>query len=262
LLTTPPEELPPRPVALTFDDGYVDNLEVAAPLLQGTPAAFFLTTRWLNEPGEYWWDALERILLGTADVPAVLRIAIGGRDETLATGDGDARLRAHWRLHEAMVHASVAERDRLEAFLRAWSGGGPPRVRPVTADEACRLAALPGVAIGSHTINHVALPDQSPEARMEEVSQSRAALARVIGQPVGLFAYPYGAIDRRSAAAVRESCRWGLSCDDGPLGETFDAARVPRLGVKRWAVVELASNIERLLEPVRHSGARAFTLAP
>ena len=53
LLTTPPEGLPPRPVALTFDDGYLDNLEVAAPLLQGTPAAFLLTTRWLNEPGEY-----------------------------------------------------------------------------------------------------------------------------------------------------------------------------------------------------------------
>jgi peptidoglycan/xylan/chitin deacetylase (PgdA/CDA1 family)/SAM-dependent methyltransferase len=262
LLTTPPEELPPRPVALTFDDGYVDNLEVAAPLLQGTPAAFFLTTRWLNEPGEYWWDVLERILLDTADVPAVLRIAIGGRDETLATGDRDARLRAHWRLHEAMVHAAVGERDRLEACLRTWSGGGPPRVRPATADEARRLAALPGVAIGAHTINHVALPDQSPEARMEEVSQSRATLAGVIGRPVGLFAYPYGAIDRQSAAAVRESCRWGLSCDEGPLGEAFDAARVPRLGVKRWEVVELASRIERLLEPGRYSGPRAFTLAP
>ncbi len=262
LLTTPPEELPPRPVALTFDDGYVDNLDVAAPLLQGTPVAFFLTTRWLYEPGEYWWDVLERILLGTADVPAVLRIAIGGRDETLTTGDRDARLRAHWRLHEAMVHASVGERDRLEAFLRAWSGGGPPRVRPVTADEVCRLAALPGVAIGAHTINHVALPDQSPEARLEEVSQSRAALARVIGRPVDLFAYPYGAIDRGSVAAIRESCRWGLTCDEEPLGEAFDAARVPRLGVKGWAVGELASQVERLLDPGRYSGPRAFTLAP
>jgi peptidoglycan/xylan/chitin deacetylase (PgdA/CDA1 family) len=262
LLITPSEELPPRPVALTFDDGYVDNLEVAAPLLQGTPAAFFLTTRWLNEPGEYWWDLLERVLLGTADVPAVLRIAVGGRDETLATGDRDARLRAHWQLHQAMVHASVGERDRLEACLRTWSGGGSPRVRPATGDEVRRLAALPGVAIGAHTINHVALPDQSPEARMEEVSESRAALAGLIGQPVGLFAYPYGAIDRQSAAAVRESCRWGLSCDEEPLGEAFDAARVPRLGVKRWEVVELASKIDRLLEPKSQSGTRAFTLAP
>ena len=209
-----------------------------------------------------WWDVLERILLGEADVPPVLRVALGGRDEILATGDRDARLRAHWRLHDAMVHASVGERDRLEACLRAWSGGGPARVRPVTADEVRRLAALPGLAIGAHTTNHVALPDQPREARIEEVSQSRATLARVIGQPVDLFAYPYGAMDRQSAAAVRESCRWGLSCDEEPLGDAFDAARVPRLGVKRWEVAELALQVERLLEPRRYAGPRAFTLAP
>ena len=262
LLSAPPEGLPPRPVALTFDDGYLDNLEVAAPLLQGTPAACFLTTRFLHEPGEYWWDVLERVLLKAADVPPRLRVVIGGREETLATDDPEARLRAHWRLHEAMVHAAVGERSRLEASLRAWSGGGAPRVRPMTADEVRRFAALPGVAIGAHTTNHVALPDQPAAAGIEEVSHSRAELARLIGRPVDLFAYPYGAIDRRSAAAVRESCRWGLSCDAEPLGEAFDAARVPRLGVKRWQVAELASRIERLFEFTGPSAPRAFTLGP
>jgi peptidoglycan/xylan/chitin deacetylase (PgdA/CDA1 family)/SAM-dependent methyltransferase len=262
LLAAAPDQLPARPVALTFDDGYVDNLEVAVPLLEGTPASFFLTTRWLDEPGEYWWDVLERVLLGGADVPASLQVTISGRAETLAAGDRDARQRAYWRLHDAMVHASVGERDRLEACLSTWSGGGALRVRPVNADEVRRLAAVPGVTVGAHTINHVALPDQSPESALAEVTQSRATLARVIGKPVNLFAYPYGAIDRRSAAGVRESCRWGLSCDEEPLGEAFDAARVPRLGVKRWEVAELASRVERLFEAGRYSGPRAFTLSP
>ena len=46
LLRTPIDELPDRAVALTFDDGYEDNLRVAMPLLQrfGCAAAFFLTT--------------------------------------------------------------------------------------------------------------------------------------------------------------------------------------------------------------------------
>ena len=57
LLESPPESLPPRAVALTFDDGYVDNLSTVVPLLQHyeVPATFFLTTRWLDEgdEGEY-----------------------------------------------------------------------------------------------------------------------------------------------------------------------------------------------------------------
>ena len=264
LLAAPPEALPPRAVALTFDDGYLDNLQVAAPLLQqrGMPAAFFLTTRWIEEPGEYWWDLLERILLGPVPVPSSLKVEIGGRSETVPTSDAADRLRAHWRLHEALVHASPDERDRLEASLRAWSDSVPPRVRPMTADEIRRLAALPGMAIGAHTVNHLSLPDQSPEVRMMEVTQSRAELARVVGRPVDLFAYPYGATDRESAAAIRRSCRWGMSCEEVALADAFDAARVPRLDVKRWEIAELAARIDRLFQPVWPAAPRAFTLGP
>ena len=264
LLGTPPEALPRRPVAITFDDGYVDNLEMAAPLLQehGIPASFFLTSRWLDEPGEYWWDMLERVLLGERETPPTLTIRLADRDETLGTADGHGRREAHWRLHEVMVHASLDERDRLEAHVRTWSGGGRPRVRPMIADEVRRLAAYPGVSIGAHTVKHLALRDQSEHARGVEIAQSRADLARIVGQPIDLFAYPYGAVDRGSAAAIRQSCRWGVSCDELPLAESFDAARVPRLDVKRWDIAELASRIERLFQPPARSAPRALTLKP
>jgi peptidoglycan/xylan/chitin deacetylase (PgdA/CDA1 family) len=161
-----------------------------------------------------------------------------------------------------MVHASLDERDRLEAHLRTWSGGGRPRVRPMIADEVRRLAAYPGVTIGAHTVNHLALRDQSEHARSVEIAQSRADLARIVGQPIDLFAYPYGAVDRGSAAAIRQACRWGVSCDELPLAESFDAARVPRLDVKRWDIAELASRIERLFQPPTRSAPRALTLKP
>jgi peptidoglycan/xylan/chitin deacetylase (PgdA/CDA1 family) len=264
LLTTPPEALPPRPVALTFDDGYVDNLVTAAPLLQerGVPASFFLTSRWIDEPGEYWWDALERILLDTADIPSSLRVEIRGGEEVLSTCAADDRRRAHWRLHEAMVHASIDERDRLEGVVRAWCSGNPLRVRPMTGDEIRQLAALPGMTIGAHTVNHLSLPDQRPEIVTAEVARSRVDLARVIGRPVDQFAYPYGAVDRLSAAAVRRSCRWSVSCNEAPLGGSFDAARVPRLDVKRWSAETLAERIERLFQPVRRAAPRAFAVMP
>jgi peptidoglycan/xylan/chitin deacetylase (PgdA/CDA1 family) len=128
------------------------------------------------------------------------------------------------------------------------------------ADGVRQLATLPGVTIGAHTVNHVALPDQGP-AQLVELTECQTDLRRVTGQPVDLFAYPYGAVDREWAAAVRRSWRWGLSCDDRVLGDSFDAARVPRLDVKAWETADFASRVCRLFEPAAPPRRRAFTLA-
>ena len=264
LLDTPNEQLPERSVALTFDDGYEDNLRVAAPLLQrhGAPAAFFLTTRWLDQPGEYWWDVLERVLLGSSPVRDALDIDIAGTRAHLRTSSADERRAAHWRLHEVLVHASLETRDRAVADLLAWSDGGVPRVRPLMADEVRTLAALPGVTIGAHTVNHLALPDQPHSTQLSELTECRAVLRRLTGAAADLVAYPYGAVDRSSAAVVRQAWRWGMSCEEARLGDSFDAARVPRFEVKPWAVADLASRVNALFELDTRPVRRAFTLIP
>ena len=55
--------LPPRAVALTFDDGYVDNYEVAFPLLKryGMVGTFFVTTGFVGRPGYMTWEQLEEM---------------------------------------------------------------------------------------------------------------------------------------------------------------------------------------------------------
>src|ERR1700751_5164860 len=61
--------LPHDAVALTFDDGYSDNLSQAKPILQatGVPATVFLTTGRIGTEKEFWWDALARMRLGRAE---------------------------------------------------------------------------------------------------------------------------------------------------------------------------------------------------
>jgi peptidoglycan/xylan/chitin deacetylase (PgdA/CDA1 family) len=93
------------------------------------------------------------------------------------------------------------------------------------------------------------------------LTDCRAELRRITGQPVDLFAYPYGAIDRDTLALVRRGWNWGLSCDERMLGDSFDAARVPRLDVKAWTVSEFAERISRLFEPTPLH-RRALTLSP
>jgi peptidoglycan/xylan/chitin deacetylase (PgdA/CDA1 family) len=249
LLSTPVDDLPDRAVALTFDDGYEDNLRIAAPLLQRhqAPAAFFLTTGGLTAPVEYWWDTLERVLLQPA-TPATLDMSRAGIDLSFPTTTADERQVAHWRLHDTLVHASLIDRNRAIQWLQTWDGSGTPRVRPMVADEVQQLARLPGVTIGAHTVNHLALPDNA-QSILVEINDCQVELRRITGQPVELFAYPYGAVDRETAAAVRRACRWGMSCDDRVLGDSFDAARIPRLDVKSWPTEEFANRVLRLCEP-------------
>lgn len=47
-----------RELAVTFDDGYRDNFEIAAPVLEklSMPATFFIVTQWMGTDVVPWWD--------------------------------------------------------------------------------------------------------------------------------------------------------------------------------------------------------------
>ena len=65
-------------MAITFDDGYANNLYQAKPLLEKyqIPATVFVATDYLEKPREFWWDELERIILQTAKLPEELALTI------------------------------------------------------------------------------------------------------------------------------------------------------------------------------------------
>jgi hypothetical protein len=75
-------------VAVTFDDGYADIVVNAAPVLErhDVPATLFLTTGAIGSSREYWWDELERLVLGADSFPARLRLDIEGQCEEWSLG--------------------------------------------------------------------------------------------------------------------------------------------------------------------------------
>ena len=103
-----------RTLVVTFDDGYADSLHHAAPLLDryDVPATLFLTSGYIGGAREFWWDALERILLGPEVLPAELRLTAAGRI-------------SEWSLGEARYYAQDVRRsDRTRFAARQGTASG------------------------------------------------------------------------------------------------------------------------------------------
>ena len=239
-------------VAVTFDDGYADNLLDARPLLDrhDAPATFFLTTGALGAPREFWWDALDRLLLAPGTLPETLHLD----DEAWPLGaaarygaDEAGRHRA-WRAWEppptprhaayaALWHRLYPLPDAQKQAALATLRGGPapaprPSRRPLTPDEAVALARGGPVEVGAHTVTHPALAALPAPAQADEIRASKAHLEALLGRPVAAFAYPHGAHTDATVALTR-AAGFRYACTTAPavVHPRADPLALPRVGV-------------------------------
>jgi peptidoglycan/xylan/chitin deacetylase (PgdA/CDA1 family) len=222
-------DLPAGAIAVTFDDGYAHHLSTVAPMLheRRIPATFFVNSAGLDGGFEHWWDALERLMMH-------------------ADGMHDA-----WRVHERSAAATSADERAflIQQVLHLRKGGvGEPSRRVLTRGDVRELAAIPGMTIGAHGVDHLMLPKLGEDARRHEMNACRAALEEACSMRVTLFAYPYGAVDAASAATARGLFEFSADCAASAVGASFDVARVPRLDVKAWDPDTLLARVQAMEE--------------
>jgi peptidoglycan/xylan/chitin deacetylase (PgdA/CDA1 family) len=198
--------LPPRALAITFDDGYADNHEVALPILQrhSLPATFFVATGFLDG-GRMWNDSVIECIRHTARASIdVDELGVAG----LPTGSVAERRAAIDRLIPLIKYKNLAGRQQALASLHKACGS--PALCETLMMRSSQVRALhdAGMEIGAHTVNHpilTALPDD--EARFE-LQQGRDRLRDLTQAPVLTLAYPNGKpgtdYDRRHVAIARE----------------------------------------------------------
>jgi peptidoglycan/xylan/chitin deacetylase (PgdA/CDA1 family) len=247
--------LPERAVAVTFDDGYQDNLLQAAPMLARAriPATVFVTTGRTGSARGFWWDELAALLLGGTRRACVLPIALtdGGPTELSFSVDDASAL--HATLAERLRLAPPAERDAaIERIAEALDRPLPdPEVARACDEEELRaLAATPGISLGAHTVTHSVMARQSPETLAWESAESRRRIAEITGMaPSAAFAYPYGANRDISDAAVEAVRAAGYACacanvPDAAWRES-DPWRLPRHLVRDWDAATFRAHLER-----------------
>jgi peptidoglycan/xylan/chitin deacetylase (PgdA/CDA1 family) len=248
-------DLPHDAVALTFDDGYLDNLRQAKPILEtaGVSATVFLTTDRIGKGEEFWWDELARMVLArTEPLCAKVTVDADGLQIDLPPIDLQMEPRVFWRawdrpvtpreatyqtLWQALQKCAPERREGAMTLLRRVFGATRPNPAnlPMGAADVRRLVSS-RVSVGAHGCTHQLLTSLPVEARFEEIRRSRVEAEALSGLPVTGFTYPHG--DRNAETidmARRAGYHWACSTRETTVDPLrADLHDLPRIAVGDW----------------------------
>ncbi len=234
----------PDTIALTFDDGYLDNLTNALPLLEkyGIAATIFVASGMVDSQHEFWWDAMERIFFDTHLLPEALDLqGPQGRHTWDLTTPLD-RLKAHDELGGILRAKSVGDITGFMNDLHAWAAqslNGRSSHLVVNHDQLVRLAASALIEIGSHTVSHPRLSALPPEEQYQEITHSKRQLEKRLQQKIRFFSYPYGSVDSFTPETIRlvkeAGYAAGIANIQGNVANPVDLYRLPRRLVRNWS---------------------------
>jgi peptidoglycan/xylan/chitin deacetylase (PgdA/CDA1 family) len=182
------------PVLVTFDDGYLNNATVAAPILtrKGFPAVFFITSGYVESARVLWPDEV------FARVCAWNGASLEGPGKRIhAVPRGRAvRERLALSIVEALKNCSDAGRhDFIEYLARETPHCDPAQDRAVqdfmSWNDVRGLAAA-GFDVGSHTVTHPILSSISRDRLRQELRESRATIESQTGLRCRALSYPNG----------------------------------------------------------------------
>lgn len=243
-----------RAIALTFDDGFLNNVNVALPLLRkyGMPATFFLCSAAIQD----------KLYLHPSDLLDLIRVA-GGTDEISIAGDTFVR-RGH-QLTSTITGRNAYEQvsslpvDRWHSVMKTLKEKFEiDKLIPDVDRELYTLidnASIDQLArdelsgIGSHSHHHLDLTRLSKEEVGLELQTSGKILGAHSAKPVESVAFPYGYYNALVIGQAR-AAGFKYLIAGGDVPAEFNNEVFPRIGVLdgagfAWTVLSIRRGFGR-----------------
>jgi peptidoglycan/xylan/chitin deacetylase (PgdA/CDA1 family) len=223
--------LPPRAIAITFDDGYADNLAEALPILRkySLPATVFVATSYLDG-GRMWNDTItESVRRASGEILDLTDFDLGMLPIRTPEERGATALRVMLHLRRLPTESRAARVDELASRI----GAELPTDLMLTSEQLVELHQA-GVEIGAHTMTHPILARISDVSAADEIRGSRDRLQSLTRAPVVGFAYPNGlpGVDyyRAHVEAVRHAgYSYAVTTAKGCASADADYFQLPRI---------------------------------
>lgn len=259
-------------VAITFDDGYIDNYLVAKPLLEKyeLPATFFIASGNVGQHKEFWWDELEHLMLFTDSLPAAIDVKIGGerivadlKEEALLSPS----LRQQHKTWKACEEAPPTKRSKLIYKLwenlkplppavqqvqmqqiRDWARvevGARPDCRSMSREQLQDLGRNALFDLGIHTVSHAALAFHPPQVQEKEILENRSFLQEIARNKIDLLTYPYGNYNHETmAVAGKAALAAAFTTEEKAVTNYAQSYRLGRFQVKDLAATDFRKQLQ------------------
>ncbi len=202
------KRIPKKSVAVTFDDGYADNFEIAAPILDhyGIQATFYITVGTIEIKPSLWFLRLRHAIWTTKKkewlAPDGRLLKIQNRNDRVAA----------MRIASMQCSNLVgAEREKTVSTIEQVLDVKPfaPNNGLMMNWDQIKKLHQSGHIIGSHTLTHPNVAHLEDKDLHRELAESKHILEKELGASVVHFSYPNPAIyphfTEQTTTAVKQS---------------------------------------------------------
>lgn len=189
-------------VVLTFDDGYADNVQIAAPImnahdLRGT---FFVVAGLVGTRDELWYDVAARRWFAATQAQLMRAALLVGAEPVWK---GKPSIATWMSLLKQMTPVDRAA--AVEALPEPGRTDEREHLDRVMTPDELRALQSSGHVIGSHSMNHPLLPQLDEHSLDGELVSSRHMLENWLQSSVTGFCYPNGDYNGQVVAAVKRA---------------------------------------------------------
>jgi len=254
--------LPQRALAITFDDGYADNVAIASPLLRKAeiPATFYICTGTLGQVSGMWWDTLAQIVFGRNTMSdsekldharevnnSFFNITMNGVNGNFDTTDKSIRNIDQIKIKDIYMQIwKEIQKIQLEQYSKQMNFEAVNTYPMMQDSDVKSLSEHNLFEIGAHTQNHVQLSAHNTEIQEIEIQENVQYLKELTGRNVRSLSYPFGAYNS-STLAVAKQAGFDVACTTVPEVATRidDALLLPRITVYNDSAKSLQAKIDR-----------------
>jgi len=217
---------------ITFDDGEISFYNIVYPILKkyNIPATIFVSPDIIKERKNFWFQ--EIIGYNQNEVKKIICEFLNINYFVLD----------HYSLTAILKCLKIDQIWTIIEIYQKRFNIAPKEPCNISIDQLLEIDSYGLIKIGSHTLNHPILANESDEKSRSEITESINGLKEILGHEIKYFAYPNGfpIVDfghREIETLKQNKCKIAFSCEPGSFNIQNNPLSIDRIGFSHGSLL-------------------------